>query len=327
MSDTLRSNLRIDGIDTPLSRLALGTAFYQPDAKDLWFELLDEFVREGGTVLDSARIYSGGASERVLGEWIASRQNRGNVVLITKCGHGDDGRLPAENLRQVVQTELQTSLDILQTDYVDLYMLHRDNTEVEVGEILDALHEQVDAGRVKALGASNWTYDRIDEARRYADQAGIPGFTAVSNNLSLAEPACPFFPGLVSVDSEGVAWHYRTQVPLLSWSSQARGFFTGRIRPELRDAAELITDPWMERMMEVYGTDENFERLSRAEELARDRNCSPVQIALAWVLRQEAPVIPIIGPHNLQELASCIEACGIALNAEEAKWLMGGNNS
>jgi aryl-alcohol dehydrogenase-like predicted oxidoreductase len=273
----MQSKPLVPGLDKPVSQLALGTAFYGFEEKERWFALLDEFLRSGGTLLDTGRHY--GASEGVLGQWMAARGTRERVVLATKCGHGDC-ELPAEDFEGMVATELAESLELLGTDHVDLYMLHRDNPAVPVARIMDRLNLEIDRGRVRTLGASNWTCARVDEANQYARQHGLTGFAVVSNNVSLAVPAQPFYRGLVSLDNAAEHWHERTGIPLTVWSPQARGFFTGKYAPEMRQRPGSLDTDFDRRMLEVYGTEDNFERLRRAQELGRSKGgYSAVQVA------------------------------------------------
>jgi 1-deoxyxylulose-5-phosphate synthase len=319
MRETLRSRPWLTEIHKPISELALGTAFYRLDGKKQWFAILDEFLRLGGTLIDSGRHY--GDSEAVIGQWLEARGIREHVVLCTKCGHGDY-ELPTEGFEDMVTAELESSLRCLKTDYVDVYMLHRDNLACPVATIIERLNLEVQRGRVGCLGASNWTYSRLEEANRYAFERGLVGFTVVSNNLSLAVPAGPFWKNLVSVDEAGQQWHQRTGIPLVAWSSQARGFFTGRWTPQMRVQADTIDDVFTKKMLEVYCTDENFQRLARAKEIASQKGgYSATEVALAWVLGRQFPIVPVVGPHNEQELGSCVNALSIELTEAEMQWL------
>lgn len=320
MTAKLQRTLLIPDVEKSVSELALGTAFYRLGDKEKCFGILDEFLQRGGTLIDSGRIY--GDSEAVIGEWMDARGTRDELVIITKCGHGKDAQLPDEGFEGMVSEELETSLEFLRTSYVDVYMLHRDNPAVPVARIMDRLNLETDRGRVRVLGASNWEYARVDEANEYARNHGLKGFAVVSNNLSLARPAAPFYPGLVSTDKAGERWHEERGIPLISWSSQARGFFTGRYTAEMRDKAASVLDPFAIRMAEVYCTDDNLERLRRAQELGMQKGgYSAVQIALAWLLHKPFPLIPIVGPHSKDELASCVEATSVELTDTEMKWL------
>lgn len=200
-------------------------------------------------------------------------------------------------------------------------MLHRDNPALPVGRIVQRLNREIEAGRVRAIGASNWSYPRVEEANRFAAASGLSGLAMVSKHLSLAESNGPFYPGLVSVDEEGKRWHARTGTPLLSWAAQARGFFTGRFTDSMAAAPDSIEDPFTRRMLEVYGTPANLERLRRARILGEAKGRTPMEIALAWVLRQPFPVVPVVGPRTIEELDSCITATAVTLSDEESLWL------
>ena len=312
----------IEGVEKAVSQLALGTAFFSSASAAQWFELLDAFVDCGGTLIDSGRVY--GDSEAVIGAWMEARGSRDQVVLITKGAHGEGG-IPAADYPALVQRELRTSLQLLKTDCIDLYLLHRDNQEMPVEKILAPLNEEIARGRVRAIGASNWEYRRLEEAREYADKRGLPGFAAVSNNISLALPAAAFYRGLVSTDRVGEAWQLDTGMPLIPWSSQARGFYSGRYTQERHDDAtrgKVPENGFERRMLELYCSDENLARLQRARELGEQKGgYSALEVALAWLLHKPYPLVPVVGPRTLAELASCVKACSIALSGAEGRWL------
>ena len=313
----LKAKSLMADISKPISQLALGTAFYDINSKEKCFEILDEYIKIGGTIIDSARGYA--TSEDVLGLWLDSRPTREQIIIITKCGLTNDGILPADGYPKLVHRELTTSLQTLRTDYIDIYMLHRDNKQMSVAEILEPLNNEIANGRINTLGASNWEYHRVTEANEYASKHGMKGFAVVSNNISLAVPSAPFYPGLISTDKAGELWHEKTGIPLIPWSSQARGFFTGIYIPNMRDKS---TDGFTRRMVEVYCTDENFERLARAKELGEKKGgYTAVEVALSWLLHKPFPIVPIVGPHTKEELASCVNAISLTLTEDEAKWL------
>lgn len=313
----------IAGISKPVSQIALGTAFYRIESKEKWFGILDDYVEAGGTIIDTARGYS--TSEEVLGLFLEERSTRNQTIIMTKCGLTGDGVLPADNFSKLVREELTKSLQTLRTDYIDVYMLHRDNQEMTVAEILEPLNNEIANGRVHAIGASNWEYRRVTEANEYAQKRGMKGFAVVSNNLSLAVPAAAFYKGLVSTDKKGERWHEETGIPLIPWSSQARGFFTGQYTPQMRDDPNLTSperENFTSKMIKVYCTDENFERLDRAKELGEKKGgYTAVEVALAWLLHKPFPIVPIVGPQEEDELASCVKALSLSLTESEIKWL------
>ena len=307
----------IEGIDKRMSKLTLGTHVYRLDGKDNWFGVMDEYLEQGGTAIDTARVY--GESEEVIGQWMESRGVRDQVVLTTKGALGEG--LGPDDFAATIESQLTTSLARLQTDYVDLHMLHKDSPTVPVSVIIDCLNAELNRGRSRAFAASNWEYDRVTEANEYARDNNLRGFSVVSNNITLAVPTQPFWPHLIWVDKAGEEWHQRTRIPLIVWSSGARGFFTGRWTPEMRikDEREAYLAT---KMIEVFCTDDNFERLRRAVELGEKKGgYSAQEIAYAWLLHKPYTLIPIVGPRIRAEVKSCFRAISVRLTQQETEWL------
>ncbi|MHA7962561.1 aldo/keto reductase [Paenibacillus sp. CAU 1782] len=304
--------INIEGCAKPVSRLMKGTDYFRHETYEKAAANLDAFFAIGGNSLDTAHIYCGGQSEEVIGRYMKERGNRDKLIIMTKGAHHDQFG-PRVN-RDAINKDLADSLERLQTDFVDLYALHRDDPDTPVEVIVDALNEHVQAGTIGAIGVSNWTWRRIEEANAYAANKGLRGFTFSSPNLSLAKANEPFWAGCVSADAETLAWHQSVQLPLLSWSSQARGFFTGRFTPEVRDNSDLVR---------VFYSDANWERLARARELAEQKGATAIQIALAYVLNQPFPTCALIGAQSAEELQSCHEGSSIQLTQSELEWLEG----
>jgi aryl-alcohol dehydrogenase-like predicted oxidoreductase len=302
--------IEIPGAGKRVSRLIKGSDYFRHDNYEQVCTNLDAYFAIGGNTIDTAHIYCGGQSEEVLGRYMEERGNREQVVVLTKGAHHDKNG-PRVN-KAAIDSELMTSLERLRTDRVELYALHRDDENVPVGAIVEALNEHIEAGRIGAIGGSNWTWQRLQEVNEYAAAHGLVGFTFSSPNLSLAKANEPFWAGCVSADAETCAWHERTQLPLLSWSSQARGFFTGRFTPEVRDNADLVR---------VFYSDGNWERYRRAEKLAAEKGVTTIQIALAYVLNQPFPACALIGAQSRAELISCEEGAQLRLTREEIEWL------
>ncbi|KHF31691.1 General stress protein 69 [Paenibacillus sp. P1XP2] len=152
---------------------------------------MDAYLAIGGNSVDSAHIYCGGESEEVLGRYMKERGNRDQIVILTKGAHHDQNG-PRVN-KEAIRHDITTSLKRLQTDFIDLYALHRDDPNVPAGEVIEILNEYVKSGTVGAIGCSNWTWQRIKEANDYAAEKGLTGFTFSSPNLSLAKPNEPFW--------------------------------------------------------------------------------------------------------------------------------------
>ena len=292
------------GLDKDISRIVMGSLF-KTDF-ELASVLYDNFFELGGNSFDTARQYEG--AEEVLGKWINNNRIREHSVIIAKGAH-TPGCYP-EN----VTKELFTSLEKLQTDYVDIYFLHRDNESIPVGEFIDVLNEHKSAGRIRCFGGSNWTLKRIDEANEYAKSKGITGFTSLSNNLSLAHMVKAPFEGCLSVsDDTSKAWLRKNQISLFPWSSQAQGFFTNSEHTVEFRNNNTYPDSW--------NSPENFERKNRAVTLSKNKNVSPTTIALAFVLSQSFPTFPIIGPFSTEEIASSLTSITLKLSAKELDWL------
>jgi len=305
--------LQLNGLDKPVSRLVLGTD-NQIDAPTM-AAMADAFFERGGTCFDTAHIYSGGMSERVLGAWIKARGIREDVVVLGKGAH------PPDCTPDAISRQLDASLDRLQTDYLDIYCLHRDNPDIPIAEWVDALHAEMDRGRIRVFGGSNWTAPRIDAANEYARSKGRPGFSLVSNNFSLARMEQPVWDGCLASSTDDFRdWHARTGLALFPWSAQARGFFLDWENRPL-SAARHGADPTLDEMQRVWGSPENFERRTRAIELARRKNTSALHIALAYVLHQPFPTAALIGPRTPMQLADSVAACNIVLSDDEVNWL------
>jgi aryl-alcohol dehydrogenase-like predicted oxidoreductase len=293
------------------SQLIMGsTNFLRADDMDYIHEMFGAYLAAGGNTFDTAHQYDD--CELKIGRWLEETGKRGQVNIMTKGAHPDDGEPGNRVNARAINKDVLESLERLRTSYIDLYALHRDDPSVEVGPIMVALNAHVEAGRIHAIGASNWSHERIQEANDYAKAHGLIGFTFSSPNLSLAKCRIPRWPGSISAGREMIEWHQNNNLPLLSWSSQAGGFFSGRYTPDnLED----------EEMVDVYYTADNWERYRRATELAESKGASAIQIALAYVLHQTYPTAALIGPEKLPELQSSIQGMSIPLTENEIQWL------
>jgi predicted dehydrogenase/aryl-alcohol dehydrogenase-like predicted oxidoreductase len=299
-------SVSLKGLDKPVSRFVMGCD--NQVTLSHCAVMFDDFYEKGGNTFDTAFIYGGGLQERLLGQWIKLRGVRSSTNVIVKGCH-----TPSCDPRSLTW-QLKASLERLQIDCADIYMMHRDNIEIPVGEFVDVLNEHVKAGRIKVFGGSNWSIARVQEANDYAAKKGLQGFGVVSNNLSLARMVDPVWGGCVTAhDADSRAWLTKTQTALLSWSSQARGFFLpGRAAPDKLDDKELAR---------CWYSDDNFQRLHRANELAKKLGVAPINIAAAWVLNQPFPAIALIGPRELSETRTSLPGATLKLDAETMKWL------
>ncbi len=303
--DALMPYGKIDGLDLPVSRLVMGCDNQQTLAHAS--AMFDHFFAAGGNAFDTGYIYGGGLQERLLGRWIANRGIRDQVAILVKGAHTPHCDPDS------ISRQLTESLDRLGTDHADLYLMHRDNPEIAVEEFVDVLDAEVRRGRIRVFGGSNWTPARLDAANAYAERTGKQGFSVLSNHFGLAEAYDVPWAGCEHVtDPASKQWLTERQIPLFPWSSQARGFFTGRARPDDRSDAELVR---------CYYSDDNFERLRRATELGETLGVAPTAIALAFVLHQPFPTFPLIGPRSIAETASSMAGLAVELTPEQVAWL------
>lgn len=310
----------IPGVDKPVSRVFFGTAIQPMSLGGDANALLDDVLALGANAFDTARGYGG--AEVSLGRWIRARGNREKVVILSKCGNaGAFGRVHID--RKVIERELSQSLRALGTDYIDIYLLHRDDPKTPLAEIIDALNEQKRKGLIRAFGASNWTHARIAEANAYAASRGLEGFSVSSPNYGLAvQHANPWRGSCVTIsgaENAGArAWYADSGMPVIAYSSLGRGFFSGRFQSGDYAAAKRILDRPAQK---GYLCAENMERLRRAEMLAKEKGCTVSEIALRYAFSCNMNLYAIVSTASPERMRQNIEASRQPLSAEEARWL------
>lgn len=283
------------------------------------FALLDEFIALGGNFIDSAHVYAPGTnsiSEKTIGQWMRNRGNREQVFISTKGAHPDVSTMHISRLsRAEITQDLNESLEHLQTDRIDLYWLHRDDPAVPVSQIIDTLNEQVEAGKIRYFGASNWTISRIQSANAYAAQKGLGGFVANQPLWSLAAPNMDSHPDqtLVAMDQVGLDFHRKTGMAVMAYSSQAHGFFTKL------DASGKANIPPAD--LTLYDNPTNLRRLERIRELASQHAVQINDIVLSYLLSQPFTTIPILGCKRVDHLHSSVKALELSLTPTEVSYL------
>ena len=234
---------KVAGIDKPVSRIVFGTDRLRGrglpwlpsrSLEQQAFSLLDRSFELGCNTFDTARIYWD--SERTLGAWIRERRNRDKVVVISKGCHPHlllrRPRLSASD----VSHDLHASLKALGTDFIDLYLLHFDHPTARVEPVMERLNRHMDEGKIGAIGASNWSHERIASANTFAAGTGLKPFSASSVQFSLAEWTRSPWPGAVTLGGDGQRaareWYSTHGLSVFAWSSLARGFFSESLRSE-----------------------------------------------------------------------------------------------
>ncbi len=297
----------IPDLDKPVSKLIMGcdNQLTYAHGAAIW----DDWYERGGNAFDTSWVYGGGIQEKLLGKWVKARDIREDVVVTVKGAH------TPRCLPDLLIQDFHESLNRLQFEYADLYVMHRDNPDVPIGEFVDVLNELKSKGLIRgAFGGSNWSIERFEAANEYAKSTGKQGFAVLNNNLSLARMVKPVWGGCVHVsDSSSRKWLVETGTTNFSWSSQARGYFL----------------PEGERMklgsgnFECWDAPDNQARRGRAEELADKKGCSPINIAAAYVINQPFPSFALVGPRVIHETVTTLPALEIELTPEEISWLWG----
>ena len=311
---------QIPGTKLVISELCMGTGDFGTEIKGRELDrLVAAFVESGGCFFDTAHCYAfwrqngDGASERELGACLRRLNCPDDMVIATKGGHphaGADYQRPDAYLsEEVIASDLDESLSRLGIECVDLYYLHRDDVRVPVSEIIGTLNREIERGRVRAIGASNWSVSRIAAANEYAAREGLHGFTASELQWSLATPNWKPGPDPTTryVTPEDAAWHASAGIPIVAYTATGGGFFS-----KTTAGAGSFDSPI------------NAARRRRAQELAERLGSTPTQIALAYLLHQKVRVVPLFSTAKMQHLEEAINAASIDLGPAQVRWLHDG---
>lgn len=287
---------------------------------DSSFQLLDDVFAAGCTTFDAAHHYGNGDCERVLGKWLDLRRVREQVVILSKGAHHSIDRRRVTPFD--ITADLFDSLARLKTDYIDLYVLHRDDLSVPVGPIVEVLNEHCRAGRIRAFGGSNWSVTRIQAANEYAREHDLVRFAASSPHYSLAEQVQPPWDDCVTIsgpkNADARAWYQQTQMPVFAWSSIGNGFLSGKFDHHDRETFANSLDASTVR---AYCYEDNFERLERTSQLASEKALSIPQIAMAYVLNQPLNLFALVGSQSGDEFRANLVALHTVLSDSEMEWL------
>jgi len=282
-----------------------GNVFGWTADKDASFAILDAFIEGGGTSIDTADSYSewvqgntGGDSERILGEWMTARGNRDDIVLATKVGSKSDRKsLSAETIALAIDE----SLERLQTDRVDVYYAHFDDLNTPQEETLGAFDALVKAGKVRELGVSNLSADRIRSAAAIASAEGLISFTVAQNEWNLVERA---------FDTELLPLITELGIVELPYFSLARGFLTGKYRP-----GASVDSPRAGQTATYLDDPRNVTLLAALDEIAAAHAASVTAVSLAWLRAQPVVGAPIASASRLDQVAPLLEV--VELSADE----------
>jgi aryl-alcohol dehydrogenase-like predicted oxidoreductase len=318
---------KLPNIDKELSVICLGTGQYgsRISAADS-FRLLDRFAELGGTFIDTAHVYGAwdvsgynggyGNSEKVIGEWLAKTGMQQKIAVGTKGGHPDLDSGVSRMNPEDISLHISESLERLQIDAIDMYWIHKDEPSIPAGEILGMVSEHVEAGRIKALGCSNWNIQRQQEAAKAATRLGLTGFVASQIGWSLARATQSFskpeHADMLYMNADILRYHIETKTPVAGYSAQAGGFFAAKYAGLDFEASDFPKPA----LATKYGNSLSYSRRTAAAALAREIGCSANQVALAWMMHHPFLAFPIASPATLQQLDDTMKAGEIELSDE-----------
>ncbi|WP_229126188.1 aldo/keto reductase [Halapricum desulfuricans] len=297
-----------------VSRLALGCmnfgseAEWMIDDRERSFEIIDRAIDLGINVLDTANVYSTGESEEIVGEAIASHR-RDELVIATKVfGEMHDGPNGQGLSRKHIIDQAHASLDRLGVDYIDLYQIHRWDENTPIEETLSALTHLVDEGIVRYIGASTMAGWQFSKALYTADIEGYERFVSMQpeyNAVDRHEEA-----NLLPICAE-------EDIGVIPWSPLAGGFLTGKYERDADPDEDLraATDEYTRNRF----TEENWDVLEEIRAIAEERDATPAQVSLAWLLEQDAVTAPIIGPRRIDHLEENVAAVDLELTDEDVQ--------
>jgi len=277
------------------------------------FELLDAFVASGLNLIDTADVYSkwipghkGGESETIIGNWLEKRGGRDKVLIATKVGvemaPGENGLSKAYILREV-----ERSLGRLKTDYIDLYQSHRDDAETPLEETLETYSELIKAGKVRAIGASNYKADRLAESLKVSAAKGLPRYETLQPWYNLYDRA--------DFEGELADLCRRENVAVIPYFSLASGFLTGKYRSE-KDLAGRARAYRVKDMLNERG----FRILKALDTVSAEIGATPAQVSLAWLVAK-GMAAPIASATNLDQLKEIIGGATLKLGPEAVRLL------
>jgi aryl-alcohol dehydrogenase-like predicted oxidoreductase len=278
------------------------------------FRLLDKVLDSGLNFLDTADVYSrwvpghtGGESETIIGKWMQARGNRDKIILATKVGmdmgEGRKGLKPSY-IRQAVDASLRR----LQTDYIDLYQAHADDPETPLEETLQAFDDLVKAGKVRYIGASNYTGARLSEALETSRRHNLAGYISLQPHYNLVERE--------KFESDLLPVVQKYQLGVIPYFSLAAGFLSGKYRSK-QDADKAARGA----MVQKYLNDWGFGVIAALNEVADAHSSTPARVALAWLIAQPGITAPIASATSENQLKDLAEAAKLKLNRDSIEKL------
>ena len=294
-----------------------GNVFGWTTGEQMSFAVLDAYVEGGGNFIDTADTYSvwipghaGGESETLLGRWMSARGNRDLIIIATKLGNRMNNDPKRQGLsRQYMLQAVEDSLRRLQTDYIDLYQAHRDDPNTPLEETMAAFNDLVQQGKVRFIGASNYSAARLAEALKVSDQHGYARFQSLQPPYSLVNRE--------EYKRDLKALCMEQGLSVIPYSSLASGFLSGKYRK----GQDLPSSPRAKGIQQRYMNEHNFRILEEVDRVAHAHNATPSQVSLAWILAQPGITAPIASATSVKQTRELLGAVSLKLTDEEIQTL------
>ncbi|MEH1894839.1 MAG: aldo/keto reductase [Nostoc sp.] len=286
-----------------------GNVFGWTINEDTSFKILDHFIAAGGNFIDTADVYSkwasgnqGGESETILGKWLKQRGNREQVVIATKVGN--DLGIKGKGLsRKYIQQAVEDSLQRLQTDYIDLYQSHIDDESIPLEETLETYGELISQGKVRVIGASNYSASRLAQALQISQQHGYPRYESLQPRYNLYSRS--------DYEQDLQLLSQEQGIGVINYSSLASGFLSGKYRSE-QDLSISARGNSVKQYLNARG----FRILKAVDEVAKTYNSTPTQVSLAWLIARPTITAPIVSATNIEQLNDIIKAIDLKLDPD-----------
>ncbi|MBX9258729.1 aldo/keto reductase [Desmonostoc muscorum CCALA 125] len=273
------------------------------------FEILDNFIAAGGNFIDTADVYSkwvpgnqGGESETILGKWLKQHGHRDQVVIATKIG-SDMGVKGKGLSRKHIQQGIEDSLQRLQTDYIDLYQSHIDDETTPIEETLETYASLIRQGKVRAIGASNYSGSRLLQALEISRQHSYPRYESLQPRYNLYDRD-GYEQDLQQISQEH-------EIGVISYSSIASGFLSGKYRSE-KDLSISARGNGIKKYLNPRG----FAILEAIDRVAKTYNSTPTQVSLAWLIANPTITAPIVSATKVEQLNDIIKAVNLHLDQD-----------
>jgi aryl-alcohol dehydrogenase-like predicted oxidoreductase len=302
---------RLGRSDLMVSPLCLGGNVFGWTADEATsFRLLDAYVDAGLNFIDTADVYStwvpghtGGESETIIGKWMEARGNRDSLVIASKVG-SEMGPSQKGLSKSYIRSAVEASLQRLKTDYIDLYQSHRDDLETPQQETLQAYEELIREGKVRAIGASNFTAERLKEALAISTELGLPRYESLQNKYNLSDRS------EYEADLEPLC--RKEEIGVIPYYGLASGFLTGKYRSEA-DFGKSVRGG----RMAAYLDDRGKRILSALDDVAARKGATPAQVALAWLMARPGLTAPIASATSVEQLHDIVKATRLSVDQSD----------